>query len=283
MSTRRDIYIGDLQGCWKPFEQLLDKLRFDPAADRLCLAGDLVNRGGKSLKVLRSIVALGEPHFSVLGNHDLHLLAYAHMHPNVRKPNPEFEKVLDHDRGDEILAWLRSQPMLWLNESHRIALVHAGIDPRWNPERARQCAAEVERVIQGAKFGKFIDNMYGNQPDHWSPDQKRFVRLRTATNVLTRMRFARPDGRLDFESSGDMSRPPKGFRPWFEMLDDSWRDWTIAFGHWSMLGYFEYKSGEQKYSQAICLDSGCVWGGALTALVVEDGKREIIQIDCEKP
>jgi len=278
MSRRRDIYIGDIQGFWEPFKRLLDKLAFDPARDRLCLAGDLVNRGGKSLKVLRRIVALGEPHFSVLGNHDLHLLAYAHMHPQVRKPNPEFEKILNHAEGDRILQWLRAQPLLWLNEADRIALVHAGIDPRWDPARARKSAAEVEQALVGKKFGKFIDNMYGNEPDRWSADQKRFVRLRTATNVLTRMRFARDDGRLDFKSSGDMNNPPKGFRPWFEMLDNSWRDWSVVFGHWSMLGYFDYKTGD--HSQAICLDSGCVWGGCLTALVVEDNSRQIVQEEC---
>lgn len=275
MSRRRDIYIGDLQGCWKPLARLLDKLGFDPAADRLCMAGDLVNRGGKSLKVLRNIVALGPPHFTVLGNHDLHLLAYAHMHPNVRKPNPEFEKILDHAESDRVLEWLRAQPLLWLNETDRIALVHAGIDPRWNPAQARSSAAEVENALRGPKVGKFIDHMYGDRPDRWETDQKRFVRLRTTTNVLTRMRFARADGSLDFQSSGDMNNPPKGYRPWFELLDPSWSDWSVVFGHWSMLGYHDYNNG-----QAICLDSGCVWGGALTALVVENGERSIIQVEC---
>ena len=278
MSLDRDIYIGDLQGCWKPFEQLLEKLGFDPASDRLCMAGDLVNRGGKSLRVLRTMAGLGEPHFTVLGNHDLHLLAYAHMHPHVRKPNPEFEKILDHAEGDRMIEWLRAQPLLWLNEADRIALVHAGIDPRWDPAQARRSADEVERALRGKRFGKFIDNMYGNEPDRWAPRQKRFTRLRTTTNVLTRMRFTTPDGHLDFKSSGDMANPPKDCRPWFELLDESWREWTVVFGHWSMLGYFEYRTGD--HSQAICLDSGCVWGGQLTALVVEDGERSIVQVEC---
>lgn len=282
MSRRRDIHIGDLQGLREPFERLLDKLGFDPAADRLALAGDLVNRGGESLSVLRQIAELGEPHFTVLGNHDLHLLAYAHMYPEVRKPNPEFEEVVDHADADRILQWLRNQPLLWLNENDRIALVHAGIDPRWEPKQARESAAEVEKALRGAKFGKFIDNMYGNQPEAWAPDQKRFTRLRTATNVLTRMRFVDGEGRLNFESSGDMKNPPKGCRPWFELLDESWREWSILFGHWSMLGYFEYKPGDGHRSQAICLDSGCVWGGALTALVVADGERRIESVDCQK-
>jgi len=277
MSRRRDIYIGDLQGCWKPFARLLDKLRFDPSTDRLCMAGDLVNRGGKSLKVLRTMVELGDPHFTVLGNHDLHLLAYAHMHPNVGKTNPEFDRVLDHADGERIIEWLRAQPLLRLHETDRIALVHAGIDPRWDPAQARRSAAEVEQALAGRKFGKFIDSMYGNDPDHWDRKQKRLVRLRTATNVLTRMRFARPDGRLEFKSSGNMNNPPKGYRPWFELVDDSWKKWSIVFGHWSMLGHHDHGNG-----QAICLDSGCVWGGSLTALVVDDGQRSVVRVDCDQ-
>lgn len=271
----RDIYVGDLQGCWKPFRRLLDRLSFDPAADRLCLAGDLVNRGGKSLKVLREIVALGEPHFSVLGNHDLHLLAYAHHWPRPRKSNREFEAILEHRDGERVLAWLKRQPLLWLNDDDRIALVHAGVDPRWDRTQARACAAEVEKVLPGPKFGKFIDHMYGDRPPRWEPDQPRFTRLRTITNVLTRMRFARADGTLDFDSSGDMRKPPKGFRPWFELLHADWRKWSIVFGHWSLLGYHDHAG------RAVCLDSGCVWGGCLTALVVEDGKRRIVQQDCD--
>ncbi|MFU8877635.1 MAG: symmetrical bis(5'-nucleosyl)-tetraphosphatase, partial [Wenzhouxiangellaceae bacterium] len=236
MTPRRDIFIGDIQGCWDGLARLLDKLKFDPAADRLALAGDLVNRGGKSLKVLRKVCALGPPHFTVLGNHDLHLLAYWHMHPDVRSHNPEFERILEHPQGTQVLEWLRQQPLLWFHETENIALVHAGIDPRWDRAQARQCAAEVEQALRGEKFGQFIDNMYGNKPARWKPDHKHYTRLRTITNVLTRMRFARPNGKLDFDSSGDMQCPPKGYRPWFELLHQDWRDHTIVFGHWSMLG-----------------------------------------------
>ncbi|MDT8439533.1 MAG: symmetrical bis(5'-nucleosyl)-tetraphosphatase [Wenzhouxiangellaceae bacterium] len=273
--SARDIYIGDIQGCWDALARLLDKLKFDPAGDRLCLAGDLVNRGGKSLKVLRQLSRLGPPHFSVLGNHDLHLLAYWHMHPRVRKPNPEFERILDHKDGERVLDWLRQQPLLWLNERNRIALVHAGIDPRWTRAQARACAAEVEQALTGKRFGRYIDNMYGNAPGLWQPDQKRYTRLRSITNVLTRMRFARPDGRVDFSSKGDMRRPPRGYRPWFELLHPDWQGWSVVFGHWSLLGLYRHRD-----DRAICLDSGCVWGGQLTALVVADGHRRIVQIDC---
>lgn len=273
--ARRTIHIGDIQGCWDALERLLDKLKFDPAADRLALCGDLVNRGGKSLKVLRRISALGEGHFTVLGNHDLHLLAYWHMHPRVRKHNPEFEKILDHADGERVLTWLRRQPLLWFDERRNMALVHAGIDPRWDRATAAACARELETALRGPKFGRFIDHMYGNVPARWKPDHKRYVRLRTITNVLTRMRFVQPDGRLDFKSSGDMRRPPKGCRPWFELLHPDWQDWSIVFGHWSLLGCHVHDD-----SRAICLDSGCVWGNQLTALVVEEEQRRFVQIKC---
>jgi len=274
-SQRRIIHIGDIQGCWDSLARLLDRLKFDPSADRLALAGDLVNRGGKSLKVLRKISALGAPHFSVLGNHDLHLLAYWRMHPRVRKRNPEFEKILHHADGERVLEWLRRQPVLWFNDEQRIALVHAGIEPRWDRATAEACAAELEQALSGKRFDKFIEHMYGNVPARWKPDQKRYVRLRTITNVLTRMRFVTADGRLDFKSSGEMHRAPRGCRPWFELLHPDWRDWTIVFGHWSLLGYHVHNRG-----QAVCLDSGCVWGGQLTAMVVEGDDRRIVQLDC---
>jgi bis(5'-nucleosyl)-tetraphosphatase (symmetrical) len=281
MTRRRDIYIGDLQGCGPPFRRLLDKIGFDPAADRLCLAGDLVNRGGNSLAVLREIVGLGKPHFSVLGNHDLHLLAYARHWPNPAKRNREFEAILEHKHGERIVDWLKRQPLLWLNERDRIALVHAGIDPRWNRSQARDCAEEVEKVLRGPKFDRFIDRMYGDEPARWEADQKRFTRLRTITNVLTRMRFARSDGTLELSSSGDLNKRPKGFRPWFELLHRDWARWSVVFGHWSMLGYHDHNPGKGR-AQAICLDSGCVWGGCLTALIVDRGKRRIVQQHCKQ-
>ena len=271
--SRRHIFIGDVQGCNDALDRLLDRIGFDPAADKLCMAGDLVNRGGKSLKVLRLMSSLGTPHFSVLGNHDLHLLAYAHGYPRVRKPNPEFERILNHPSGDQVIDWLKQQPVLWLWEKRKIALVHAGIDPRWTREQAAACADELQTVLRGEKFGRLMDNLYGDVPDHWSADQKKFVRLRSATNVFTRMRFAKPNGRIKLNASGGLRNQPKGYKPWYGLLNADWNDWHIVFGHWSMLGLYQS-------DQVTCLDSGCVWGGSLSALIIKGKQREIIQVKC---
>ena len=271
--SRRHIFIGDVQGCADALQRLLEKIQFDPTTDKLCMAGDLVNRGGKSLKVLRFMASLGTPHFSVLGNHDLHLLAYVHGYPKVRKSNAEFEKILNHEAASQVIDWLKQQPVLWLWKKRQIALVHAGIDPRWTREQAIACADDLHAALRGDKFGKLMENMYGDVPDHWSAEQKKYVRLRCTTNVFTRMRFAKPNGRIKLSASGSLRNQPKGYRPWFELLDKDWNDWHVVFGHWSMLGLFQN-------TQVTCLDSGCVWGGSLTALIVNGSEQQIVQQGC---
>lgn len=271
---RRLIFIGDLQGCAGAFERLLERLRFDPAGDRLCLAGDLVNRGGESLAALKTVADLGEPHFTVLGNHDFHLLAYAHYHPDVRKPNREFEAVLAHLDGERLLDWLRRQPVLWTEPDRRLALVHAGLDPRWDGATAAACARELEEVLRGPHLGDFLERMYGDKPRRWQPDLPRWQRLRAITNVFARIRFCDESGRLELRGSGDLADPPSGCRPWFELMHPDWDDWTVVFGHWSLLGF-------HRIGNAVCLDSGCVWGGELTAMVVEGDERRFVQVDCE--
>jgi len=266
----RDIFIGDLQGCRAPFEQLLDRLKFDPAADRLLLAGDLVNRGGASLDTLRLVHALRESTVTVLGNHDLHLLAFAHG--RQAKANAEFEAILDAPDGPDMIEWLLQQPLLWLDQERRLALVHAGVDPRWGPRMALGCAREIERALADDP-GVFFEHMYGNQPDGWHPELSGHDRLRTITNVLTRMRFCTADGRLDLVAKGGPERAPAGFAPWYENLNPGWSGWTLIFGHWSQLGRFDN-------GRVVCLDSGCVWGGALTALVVERESRRFEAVDC---
>jgi len=267
--TRR-IFIGDLQGCCTPFERLLDRLRFDPAGDRLYLAGDLVNRGGESLASLRLVHSLREVSTTVLGNHDLHLLAYARG--RLGKQNAEFDEILADERGDALLDWLRSCPLLWLDETAGLAMVHAGVDPRWGPGQARECAAEVERALVESPES-FFANMYGDEPDRWRADLPEAKRLRTITNVLTRMRFCSADGRLDLVAKGDPENAPPGFAPWFDHIHADWRGWTLVFGHWSQLGLHDTGG-------AVCLDSGCVWGGTLSALVIEGDERRIETVDC---
>lgn len=266
----RRIFVGDLQGCATPLERLLEKLRFDPVSDRLFFAGDLVNRGGESLAALNLVHSLRGVSITVLGNHDLHLLAYSRGRLN--KPNAEFDEILADRHGDELLEWLQSCPLIWLDEAAGLGMVHAGVDPRWSPEQAQACAAEVEQALAESPE-RFFAHMYGDEPDHWQPDLPRDDRLRTITNVLTRMRFCSAEGHLDLSTKGGLDNTPPGYRPWFEHLHADWRDWTLVFGHWSQLGLY-------RADGVICLDSGCVWGGSLSALVVEDGDRWIETIDC---
>ncbi|NBD94850.1 MAG: symmetrical bis(5'-nucleosyl)-tetraphosphatase [Gammaproteobacteria bacterium] len=266
----RRIFIGDLQGCCTPLERLLEQLRFDPAVDRLFFAGDLVNRGGQSLAALRLVHSLREVSTTVLGNHDLHLLAYARGRLN--KPNAEFDEILADARGDELLDWLRGCPMLWLDRAAGLAMVHAGVDPRWGPDTAEDCAGEVERALADSPDA-FFANMYGDEPASWQADLPEADRLRTITNVMTRMRFCSADGRLDLATKGGLENAPAGYAPWFEHLHPDWRGWTVVFGHWSQLGL-------HRGDGAVCLDSGCVWGGTLSALVVEDGRQRIESVDC---
>lgn len=267
--TRR-IFVGDLQGCSTPMERLLDKLRFDPAADRLYFAGDLVNRGGESLAALRLVHSLREVSTTVLGNHDLHLLAYAQGRHG--KPNAEFDEILADEHGDELLDWLRTCPLIWLDEASGLAMVHAGVDPRWGPEQASECAAEVEQALADSPQ-RFFADMYGDQPDRWQPGLPDADRLRSITNVFTRMRFCSANGRLDFSAKGGLDSAPAGYEPWFEHLHPDWRGWTLVFGHWSQLGLYQSDG-------VICLDSGCVWGGSLSALVVKGDERHVECVDC---
>ncbi len=270
----RQIFIGDVQGCRSALARLLDSIAFDPAGDKLRMAGDLVNRGGESLETLRLIQSLGQAAMSVLGNHDLHLLAYAHHYPRVRKKNLEFEAILDAPDGAALLAWLQAQPLMWKSKKQRLALVHAGVDPRWGPKAAQTRARELESALL-TDADQFFAHMYGDRPRRWRPKQPRYSRLRAITNVFTRMRFCDASGRLDLVSKGNPESPPRRFRPWYEHLHPDWAGWTLIFGHWSLLG--RYTDG-----RVICLDSGCVWGGCLTALIVDDEQRRFESVDCPR-
>lgn len=263
---KRQIVIGDVHGCMDALERLLDKVGFDPNADRLRFVGDLVNRGGQSVEVLRFVSGLGESAESVLGNHDLALLRYAHQKPRQRRKNPEFDSVLKAEDGQFLLDWLRTRPLFWNNNTHRLAVVHAGIDPRWDVAMTKARADELAHALI-TEPGMFFEHMFGNSPRRWRPHQPHFKRLRAMTNVFTRMRFCDASGRLEFDAKGDPNKPPKGFLPWWVHRHPEWKDWTVVFGHWSVLGLMEKK-------RVVCLDSGCAWGGSLSALISDPDNKQ---------
>jgi len=264
--------IGDIQGCHAELERLLDRLDFDPAADRLWLAGDLVNRGPESLAVLRRVRALGDAAIVVLGNHDLHLLAVAAGNARHSKKSTLGAILRAPDR-DELLDWLRRRPLLHHDPELGLTLVHAGLPPQWDLAEALACAHELETVLRSDDYPEFLHAMYGNEPARWSPDLSGIERLRFITNALTRLRFCAPDGTLALKEKGEIGSQSPGLLPWFQVPGRRTRADRIVFGHWSALGYW---SGENVWA----IDSGCLWGGALTALRLDREPLEPIQIEC---
>lgn len=264
--------IGDVQGCYDPLRRLLDKLRFDPAKDRLWLTGDLVNRGPQSLKTLRFVRSLDEAAITVLGNHDLHLLALGH---DVRYSDSHYDsmsKVLKAKDGEELLAWLRHRPLAHYDKKINSLLVHAGVPPFWSVEKALKRAAEVEEMLRSKKYLWVLKHMYGNQPRRWSGGLTGAARARFIINTFTRMRMIYPDGRLNFTHNGPPSKARRGMIPWFDAPDPQWAGTRIVFGHWSALGLLV---DEDKIS----LDTGCVWGRELTAVKLTK-KAKVKQVLC---
>lgn len=257
--------IGDVQGCFDCLQHLLDIVRFDPATDRLWFAGDLVNRGPDSLGVLRFVSRLGERAVSVLGNHDLHLLAVA---DGVRKPTRKdsLNAVLEAPDREALLGWLRQRPLIHQEPDHPHLLVHAGIPPQWDTSRAASLAREVERVLRGPDYSGFLHHMYGNVPDIWEDSLQGFERLRVITNYLTRMRFCSATGQLDLDNKGPPADANPGFAPWFTYPGKRSAAVPIVFGHWATL------EGNAQVPGIHALDTGCVWGGRLTALRLDDGR-----------
>jgi bis(5'-nucleosyl)-tetraphosphatase (symmetrical) len=248
--------IGDVQGCYDELRRLLEALRFDPAADRLWFTGDLVNRGPKSLETLRFVRSLGSAAVTVLGNHDLHLLAVAQGDSRAKRRDT-FGDVLGAPDRDELLAWLRRQPLL--HGEGGFYLIHAGLPPQWTIEEAARHAAEVEACLSGEGAEEFFQRMYGDLPDLWTGSLDYWDRLRFATNCLTRMRYCGRDGRIDLKHKGAPGSQPASLPPWFAAPGRRSAGAKIVFGHWSTLG-FHVENG------AYCLDTGCLWGGELTAL-----------------
>jgi bis(5'-nucleosyl)-tetraphosphatase (symmetrical) len=239
---------------------LLELLRFDPASDRLWLVGDLVNRGPRSLDVLRLVRKLGQAATTVLGNHDLHLLAAALTPSEQLKPKDTLGAIFAATDRDELLHWLRQQPLLHHDDLLRYTMVHAGLAPDWDFPTARACASELESALRDDDASaELFAHMYGDQPDRWSEDLKGVDRLRFITNCFTRLRFCHADGRLALKNKGSPANAPAGLVPWFRAPNRRTRDLRIVCGHWSALGYYEGDG-------ILSIDTGCVWGSTLCAV-----------------
>lgn len=257
--------IGDVQGCHAELLALLDKIAFDPGTDQVWFVGDLVNRGPRSLETLRTIRDLGGAAVSVLGNHDLHLLAVA-AGISRTKHRDTFGDVLAAPDRDELLHWLRHRPLL--HEDRGFYLIHAGLPPQWTVDQVPALAREVEAAIQGDSHAEFLTHMYGNQPDRWNDTLSGMDRLRFITNCFTRLRYCTRGGRADFKQKGRPGTQPAELLPWFDIPGRKSADMNIVFGHWSTLG-FHISLG------AYCLDTGCLWGGELTALRLDGDFQRI--------
>jgi bis(5'-nucleosyl)-tetraphosphatase (symmetrical) len=265
--------IGDVQGCDSALGRLLDKAGFSPSRDTLYLLGDLVNRGPESEQVLRRLMGYGGAAVSLLGNHDLSLLAIAYGHAAPHR-NDTIDAILRAPDRDALLDWLRSQRMA-LRE-HGLLMVHGGVLPQWDAAQVLRLAGEVEAVVRGPALAQFLPHMYGNEPAQWSESLQGADRLRVIVNALTRLRFCTPEGVMHLKATGRPDQAPPGTLPWFDVPGRKTAGETIAFGHWSTLGYL-------RRPDLIALDTGCVWGGCLSALRLSPaGDHELVQVECEQ-
>ena len=273
-------FIGDLQGCNAPLQNLLRKIDFSPSRDTLYLLGDLVNRGPDSLGVLRSLMTLGDSAKCVLGNHDLHLLA---RWQGARKAGRKdtLQAVLDAPDLEALMEWLRYRSMAI--QAHGWLMVHAGVLPQWDSLQTLAVAGEVEEALRGPDIEAFLKSMYGNKPTQWNEKLKGEDRLRVIVNALTRLRFCTAAGEMEFESSDVASAAPSGYMPWFDVKGRATANTPVAFGHWSTL-ITETRGIVAMRSNTLPLDTGCVWGGCLTAarLGTSPGDFELVQVKCEQ-
>lgn len=262
--------VGDVQGCYTSLQKLLTRIHFDASRDRLQFVGDLVNRGPQSLEVLRFVRALGSSADTVLGNHDLHLLAVAYAVRAVG-PRDTLAAVLAAPDRDELLGWLRRRPLLQREQGW--VVVHAGLLPQWDIAAAEVAARELQGALQGNGVSQALSTLFGNAPNQWRDDLSRDERLRVSVNAFTRLRFCDPDGRIDFAHKGAPGTQPAGLVPWFEVAARKSADTRIAFGHWSSLP-------QGTYGNTVALDGGCVWGRALSALRLED--ERLFSVPCDR-
>ena len=265
------IYLmGDLQGCCQALERMLQTIDFSPSRDHLFVLGDLVNRGPDSLGVLRRLRGLDNAATCLLGNHDLHLLAVAH---GVRKMHlsDTLAPILDAPDREDWLNWLRQQRLAV--QAHGWLMVHAGVVPQWDAAQTVALAGEVETMLRSPEVGEFLTTMYGNEPARWDERLQGVDRWRCVVNSLTRLRFCAADGTMEFATKEGAGGAPEGYMPWFEVPGRRTEGTPVAFGHWSTLGLINR-------DDLLALDTGCLWGGHLTAARVDGATRELIQIAC---
>jgi bis(5'-nucleosyl)-tetraphosphatase (symmetrical) len=262
--------IGDIQGCLRPLEALMNQIERETPDARYLFAGDLVNRGPQSLETLRFVRGLGDKAMSVLGNHDLYLLALA-AGARGKPALASLKAILDAPDGGELIDWLRHCPMAHYEQGH--LLVHAGVLPQWTLRQTLLLAGEVEAVLQGPSWMGFMHDMYGDQPAMWQDDLTGAGRLRCIVNGLTRLRFCSGEGKMEFGAKEGPDKAPEGFMPWFDVPWRRTRNDVIVFGHWSMLGLL-------LRPDLMALDTGCVWGQQLSAVRLED--RALRQVDCQR-
>lgn len=264
--------IGDLQGCYQPLQRLLEKIRFDATQDTLWLAGDLVNRGPQSLETLRFIKSLGDAAVTVLGNHDLHLLAIAAG--SKKSAAKTLQSLLQADDRAELLDWLRKQKVFHHSASLGYSMLHAGLPPQWDLAQTQACADELEAVLHSDRYIDFLDVMYGDEPDLWSDDLQDMQRLRFICNCFTRLRYCDTQGRLLMKEKGAPGSQPNDQLPWFVLPQRRSQSMKIIFGHWSTLGLYQQHG-------VYALDTGCVWAGQLTAMRIDSESPVFYQVSCD--
>ncbi len=261
--------IGDLQGCYTELQDLLNRINFDAAKDRLWFVGDLINRGPASLACLQFVKSLGDAASVVSGNHDLYLLAVANR---IYKPHKKdtLDEILNADAASELLEWIRSRPLLVHDADLNFTMVHAGIHPQWSLTEALELAQETESLLRGDQFKQFLPSMFGDSPDQWHDAITGYDRHRFIINCFTRMRYCEADGRLNLKEKKAPSTQNKNLIPWYSLPARKTRQNKVIFGHWSTLAAGSHNNTEQY--NVFPLDTGCLWGGALTAMRLEDGQ-----------
>jgi bis(5'-nucleosyl)-tetraphosphatase (symmetrical) len=255
--------VGDIQGCYDALQRLLEKIRFDPAADRLWSPGDLVNRGKQSLETLRLLEGLGDRFTMTLGNHDLYLLREHWRFPHGGSANHEFDVILHAPDRERLLGWLRAQPLAFHAPQHKLLMVHAGVVPQWSVQQTLSCAREVEKKLRADDGERFFAKMSKNWVRRWDDELTGWKRVRLISNILTQLRFCDANGKILASASGPPGTQPPPYKPWFKHKQRRTRGVTVVFGHWAALGLYRKKG-------LLCLDSGCCWGGRLSAFRLED-------------